>query len=92
MNEDVPEAAVPAAVAATLLMAAADVFDDVEDGDLTPDDDPAAMVNVAAGLLLLFQRACDDPRLRAACARRAGCSESCLAVMWRPASGSEPSI
>lgn len=54
----VSEAAVQAAVAAALLMAALDIFDDVEDSELAPEADPAVLVNVGTGLLLLFHQVC----------------------------------
>lgn len=59
------ESAEQAAVAAALLMAALDVFDDVEDGELAPGVAPEVPVNVGTGLLLLFQQACATPSLRA---------------------------
>ena len=59
------EAAEQTAVAAALLMAALDVFDDVEDGELAPGVAPEVLVNVGTGLLLLFHQACATPSLRA---------------------------
>lgn len=61
----VSDAAVQAAVAATLVMAALDLFDDVEDGEPGPDADPAVLVNVATGLVLLSYHVFDTPCLRA---------------------------
>jgi len=59
----VSEDAVQAAVAAALLMAALDVCDDVEDRELAPEADPAVLVNVGTGLLLLFHQVCCTPSL-----------------------------
>ncbi len=59
------ETAVEAAASAALLMAALDVFDDVEDGEIAPGVDPAAQLNVGTGLLLLFHQACHDSSLHA---------------------------
>ncbi len=53
------------AMAAALLMAALDVFDDVEDGELAPGVAPEVLVNVGTGLLLLFHQVCARPSLRA---------------------------
>jgi len=61
----VTETAVQAALAGALVMAALDVFDDVEDGEVAPGADPAVQVNVATGLLLLFHQVCNHPCLRA---------------------------
>lgn len=59
----VTAAAEQAAVAATLVMTALDLLDDVEDGELGPGADPAVQVNVATGLLLLFHQLCGEPCL-----------------------------
>jgi len=59
------KAAEQTAVAAALLMAALDVFDDVEDGELAPGVAPEVLVNVGTGLLLLFHQVCASAALRA---------------------------
>jgi len=58
------EAAEQTAVAAALMMAALNVFDDAEDGELAPGVTAEVLVNVGTGLLLLFHQVCATPSLR----------------------------